>query len=66
MTTMYQNMVEFVMKSASTQHRCDSAVGVDYTSVNRWRCCRVVFGTLADMIDQKNQLNEASDSMHKV
>ena len=31
--TMHQNMVVFVMKSASTQQRCDSAVGRDYTSI---------------------------------
>ena len=32
---MYQDMVVFVMKSASTQHRCDSAVGIDYASISQ-------------------------------
>ena len=32
---IYQNMVAFVMKSASTQRRCDSAVGEDYDSISQ-------------------------------
>ena len=33
MIIIYQNIVAFVMKSASTQRRCDSAVGEDYDSI---------------------------------
>ena len=32
---MYQDMVVLVMKSASTQHRCYSAVGIDYASISQ-------------------------------
>ena len=84
---IYQNMVAFVMKSASTQRRCDSAVGKDYDSISqmallqssiasvndrrkeiqskrvpnmRQQVQKLVFGTLADMIDQKNQLKQVT------
>ena len=58
---IYQNMVEFVMKSASTQHRCDSAVGVDYTSVTQMALLK---SSIALVNDRRKEIQRKKEFLY--